>query len=96
MIDGAYDVERARAKIPFSDMKQFLDWGQFAYQAKSAPHWRPILAKTFVFTSRVHPSLWYVTAAGTTEPEWERRIRVGLVQHEVPQQPPHLRMGPSQ
>ena len=99
----ASDVERARAKIPFSDIKQFVDWGQFAYQAKSEPHWRPILAKTFVFTSCVHPSLslWYVTAAGTTEPEWDRRLRdfgqiILVQQHEVPQQPPHLTTGPSQ
>ena len=36
---------------------------------------RPILAKTFVFTSCVHPEQWYVTALGSTEPEWARRLR---------------------
>ena len=80
-----------RAKVPFSDIKQMLDWGQFSYQAKSEPHWRPILAKTFVFTSCVDPSLWYVNGAGKTEPEWARRLRdFGEIITVEPATWPHL------
>ena len=44
-------------------------------QAKAEPYMRPILAKTLVFTSCIHPDNWYLTPAGATEPEWARRLR---------------------
>ena len=37
VIDEAYDVERRRAKLPFGEMKQLLDWYPYSYQARVPP-----------------------------------------------------------
>ena len=85
LIDEFYDVERGRAKVPFSEIKMMLDWYPFTYQTKATPYFVPILAKTFVFTSCVPPELWYVTESGETEPEWARRLRdFGDIRHLGP------------
>jgi hypothetical protein len=85
LVDEAYNIERGCCKLPFQEIKMFLDWYEFIrYQTKAPPFFVPVLAKTFVFTSCVHPNQWYVTDEGDTEPEWARRIRDFIIVIDTP------------